>query len=70
MNPEVTLEREDPLSADAQVRDYDELRHAAQAEFPALVEEETTFVADEVAADLSDGELVRYGDYYRVNVAE
>lgn len=70
MNPTVTLEREDPLTADAPVRDYDELDHAAQAEFPALVAGETTFVADRVAAGLSDGELVRYGDYYRVTVAE
>ncbi len=70
MNPEVTLEQEDPLRADASVRDYDELDHAAQVEFPSLVCAETAFVTDEVAAGLSDGELVRYGDYYRVSVAE
>lgn len=70
MNPTVRLEREEPRRIDAPVRDYDELDHAAQVEFPSLVSADATFVTDEVAAGLSDGELVRYGDYYRVSVAE
>ena len=70
MNPTVTLEREQPRNADGPVRDYDELPQDAKTEFPALVSSETALVTDDVADGLSDGELVRYGDYYRVSVAE
>jgi hypothetical protein len=51
------------------VRDYDELPTRAQHALPDAVDSDTVTIPEEAADAFSDGEVVRFTGYYRVNIA-
>ena len=70
MVPAVRLESAESVPADGSVRHYDELSEGAQGALPAL----TSGVPGEAILDeptartFTDGEYVKFTDYYQVTV--
>ncbi|MFC7046805.1 hypothetical protein ACFQH6_16610 [Halobacteriaceae archaeon GCM10025711] len=63
------VEPADHVPADARVRHYDELSEPAKDAFPGIVAAGETPLDPTVAGEFTDGEFVKFTDYYRVRVA-
>jgi len=67
MVAKVELRTVESVPEDARVGHYDELGEEAKAEVPALATADgATDVTGEAEASLSDYDLVKFTDYYRV----
>ncbi|MFB6270126.1 MAG: hypothetical protein ABEH83_09290 [Halobacterium sp.] len=69
MNPLLEATETTP-PADRDVRDYDELHDQAQAALPKAVHNDAVTIPEEAADYFSDGEVVRFTGYYRVDIAQ
>jgi hypothetical protein len=68
MNPILEATETSP-ETDHAVRDYDELPERAQHALPDAVDSDTVTIPEAAAEEFSDGEVVRFTGYYRVNIA-
>ncbi len=68
LQPKITVEPAQTIPDGATVRDYDELGWCAQRQFATVVDGGERHVDDETALQFTDGEFVKYTDYYRVVV--
>ncbi|WP_232686299.1 hypothetical protein [Halobacterium zhouii] len=70
MNPILETTETNQVSADATVRHIDELHDDAQTALSAAAADGRADISKETATNLSDGEVVRFTGYYRVNIAK
>ena len=70
MNPILEATETTEVSADARVRHIDELHDDAQTALSAAADGERANIPEEAAINLSDGDVVRFTGYYRVNIAK
>ncbi|MFW6385110.1 MAG: hypothetical protein ACOCY7_03135, partial [Halodesulfurarchaeum sp.] len=66
--PAVTVRRVASISTSTTVRDYDQLSPATMDALPELLDGTPKPVDRDVARDLIPGEIVKFTDYYRVEV--
>ncbi len=70
LNPKLRATETAPTTVEETVRDYDELHDRAQAALPDAVDGDGVTIPEDVADDLSDGEVVRFTGYYRLDIAQ
>ncbi|MFB6125556.1 MAG: hypothetical protein ABEJ59_06320 [Halanaeroarchaeum sp.] len=70
MTPTIRARPVHDVPAGTRVRHYDELAEDAKAGFPAIAAQGGAVVPPDLAAGFRHGEVVKFTDYYRIEVLE
>ena len=68
MCPKLSLQSVSKVPAESQVRHYDELSENAKEQFPLFTDSSRNSVNTPVADELQECDLVKYTNYYRVDI--